>query len=71
MRDKIFETSANLSVTDNSAILQAQEQGSSVSLSWGAWFLILIVVCAVAAVATTVAKKKEGAAGGGADVAKK
>jgi hypothetical protein len=71
MRDKIFETSANLSVTDNSAILQAQEQGSSVSLSWGAWIIILLMVCAAAAVATTVAKKKEGTAGGGADVAKK
>lgn len=70
MRDKIFETSANLAPTDNAAILQAKEAGSSVSIGWGTWFVILFFAIAIAAVATQVIKKKEEGKGG-ADAVKK
>jgi cytochrome b561 len=66
MRDQIFEASEGLAVTDSTAITQAKEAGSSVHLSWGAWFVILIFACAVAAVATQVIKKKEEGKGSGA-----
>lgn len=62
MRDKIFETSASLSVTDDRAILDAKDAGSSVHISWGTFLLLVVVALAVAATAVTVAKK--GGAGG-------
>jgi hypothetical protein len=67
MRDKIFETSANLSVTDNSAIVQAKDAGSSVHIGWGAFFLLVLIICALAAVTVTVVKNKDdkGAPAGG------
>jgi hypothetical protein len=71
MRDKIFETSAGLSVTDDTAILQAKDAGSSVSISWGAWLLLVLMVCVFATAATQVLKKKDEKGGGGVDGIKK
>jgi hypothetical protein len=73
MRDKIFETSANLSVTDNQTILDAKDAGSSVALSLGMWLLIILIAVAAGSVAVQVMKKvgKEGDSGKGADVEKK
>lgn len=57
MRDKIFETSASLSVTDDHAILEAKDAGSSVHVSFGTFLLLVMIAIGVAVAAVTVAKK--------------
>ena len=68
MRDKIFQASEGIAVTDSSAITQAREQGSSVHIGWGTTILIILFMIGIAVVGTQIVKKKDekgGVAAGG------
>lgn len=59
MRDKIFQASEGITVTDSSSLSQATREGSSVHLSWTVIFLSIILLVSCAFVATKVVKKKD------------
>jgi hypothetical protein len=65
MRDKIFQASEGIAVTDSSSLSQASREGSSVHIGWGTTLLIIVLLVSVATVATKVAKKKDDKGGVG------
>ena len=67
MRDKIFQASEGISVTDSSSLRQATTEGSSIHLSLSAIIAILLIIMGVGFAATKIVKKKDdkgGVAGG-------